>query len=121
MFFQVQASSTISLLQTDIRAALKSAFSSVDGPLSVSDWCRGRSPSNESGLAYDGFSAESTASASECRDSSSTATLVGEPMSPSLSSGPVSSLKCTIFQFSCNLIISNHILHAGHSCSFYFS
>ncbi|XP_011088350.1 mediator of RNA polymerase II transcription subunit 13 [Sesamum indicum] len=90
----VQASLTISLLQSDIKAALKSAFSSVDGPLSVTDWCRGRSPSTE-GMTCDGFSAESTASASECRDSSSTVTLsVGEPMSPSLSSaGGVSCLK----------------------------
>ncbi|KAL0334763.1 UNVERIFIED_CONTAM: Mediator of RNA polymerase II transcription subunit [Sesamum radiatum] len=93
----VQASLTISLLQSDIKAALKSAFSSVDGPLSVTDWCRGRSPSTE-GMNCDGFSAESTASASECRDSSSTVTLsVGEPMSPSLSSaGGVSCLKVPV-------------------------
>ncbi|KAL3843474.1 hypothetical protein ACJIZ3_000877 [Penstemon smallii] len=91
----VQASLTVNLLHSDIKAALKSAFSSVDGPLSVIDWCRGRIPSNESGKMWDGFSAESTASASECRDSSSTVTLsVGDPMSPSLSSaGVVSGLK----------------------------
>ncbi|PIN02318.1 hypothetical protein CDL12_25170 [Handroanthus impetiginosus] len=91
----VQASLTISLLQSDMKAALRSAFHSVDGPLSVTDWCRGRSPSSEAGMTSDGLSAESTASASECRDSSSTVTLsVGEPMSPSLSSaGGVTSLK----------------------------
>lgn len=96
--FQVQASLTISLLQSDIKAALKSAFSSVDGPLSVIDWCRGRSPSNESGMTCDGLSAESIASASECRDSSSTVTVsVGEPMSPSLTSaGGTSCLKGNI-------------------------
>lgn len=78
---------TISLLQSDIKTALKSAFSNVDGPLSVTDWCRGRSPSSESGMAGDGLSTESIASASEGRDSSSTVTLsVGEPMSPPLTS-----------------------------------
>ncbi|XP_051146534.1 mediator of RNA polymerase II transcription subunit 13 isoform X2 [Andrographis paniculata] len=90
----VQASLTISLLQSDIKAALKSAFRSVDGPLSVIDWCRGRSPSSESGMTCDGFSAESAASVSEGRDSSSMVALsVGEPMSPSLSTGGASSHK----------------------------
>ncbi|EYU31564.1 hypothetical protein MIMGU_mgv1a0256782mg, partial [Erythranthe guttata] len=90
---EVQASLTISLLQSDIKAALKSAFSTVDGPLSVTDWCRGRSPSSESGCH--GLSAESIASANECRETSSTVTLsVGDPMSPSLTSvGGSSSLK----------------------------
>lgn len=85
---QVQSSLTISLLQSDIKTALKSAFSNVDGPLSVTDWCRGRSLSSESGMTGDGLSAESIASASEGRDSSSTVTLSvgGEPMSPSLNS-----------------------------------
>ncbi|EPS70346.1 hypothetical protein M569_04407, partial [Genlisea aurea] len=84
----VQASLTISLLQSDMKAALKSAFSSVDGPLPVTDWCRGRSLSNEAGMGTEGFLVESNASASECRDSSIT---VGEPMSPSVSSaGPMS-------------------------------
>ncbi|CAA0807588.1 Mediator of RNA polymerase II transcription subunit 13 [Striga hermonthica] len=83
----VLASLTISLLQSDIKAALKSAFSNVDGPLSVTDWCRGRSASIETGMACDGVSVESIASASECRDSSSTVTVsVGEAMSPSLAS-----------------------------------
>ncbi|KAL2460176.1 Tetratricopeptide repeat (TPR)-like superfamily protein [Abeliophyllum distichum] len=36
----VQASLTISLLQSDIKTALKTAFSSVDSPLFVTDWCR---------------------------------------------------------------------------------
>ncbi|XP_022860473.1 mediator of RNA polymerase II transcription subunit 13 isoform X3 [Olea europaea var. sylvestris] len=82
----VQASLTMTLLQSDIKTALKTAFSSIDGPLLVTDWCRGRSQSGD-GIMGDGFSAESTASASECRDSSSTVTLsVGESMSPSLSS-----------------------------------
>ncbi|KAG9136307.1 hypothetical protein Leryth_003907 [Lithospermum erythrorhizon] len=64
----VQASLTISLLQSDIKSALKSAFGTLDGPLSISDWCRGRSL--EAGNIGDGFSAESTASPSEGRDSS---------------------------------------------------
>lgn len=79
----------INLLQSDIKTALKSAFSILDGPLSVNDWCKGRNPSVDAGSTGDGFSAES--SISECRDSSST---VGEPMSPSQSSaGGASSLK----------------------------
>ncbi|KAG2675251.1 hypothetical protein I3760_13G175200 [Carya illinoinensis] len=85
----VHASSVINLLQSDIKTALKSAFSILDGPLSVNDWCKGRNPSVDAGSTGDGFSAES--SISECRDSSST---VGEPMSPSQSSaGGASSLK----------------------------
>ncbi|GER50389.1 mediator of RNA polymerase II transcription subunit [Striga asiatica] len=80
----VLASLTISLLQSDIKAALKSAFSNVDGPLSVTDWCRGRSASIDSGMACDGVSVESIASASECRDSVTVS--VGEAMSPSLAS-----------------------------------
>ncbi|CAK9169918.1 unnamed protein product [Ilex paraguariensis] len=91
IYFQVHASSVLNLLQSDIKAALKSAFGTLDGPLSVTDWCKGRSQSGDA----DGFSAESTASVSECRDSASTVTLsVGEPMSPSQSSaGGSSSLK----------------------------
>ena len=85
MFIQVHASSVISLLQSDIKTALKSAFGVLDGPLSVTDWCKGRNQSGDAGSAGDGFSAES--SISECRESSNTVTLsVGEPMSPSQSS-----------------------------------
>ncbi|KAL6517268.1 hypothetical protein OROMI_032969 [Orobanche minor] len=90
----VPASLTISLLHSDMKAALKSAFSNVVGPLSVTDWCRGRSPSTESGIACDGVPVESIASASEGRDSSSTVTVsVGEPISPLTSAGGVSCLK----------------------------
>ncbi|XP_059309441.1 mediator of RNA polymerase II transcription subunit 13 isoform X2 [Lycium ferocissimum] len=91
----VQASFTLTLLQNDIKTALKSAFGTMEGPLSVVDWCKGRSQSNDGGISGDGFSAESTASASECRDSSSTISLsVGEPISPSQSSaGGSSSLR----------------------------
>ncbi|XP_027162286.1 mediator of RNA polymerase II transcription subunit 13 isoform X1 [Coffea eugenioides] len=66
----VQPSFTISLLQSDIKAALKTAFGTLDGPLFVSDWCKGRSLSCEAGSMCDEFYAESTASASECQDSS---------------------------------------------------
>lgn len=90
MFIQVHASSVISLLQSDIKTALKSAFGILDGPLSVTDWCKGRNQSGDAGSAGDGFSAES--SISECRESSNTVTLsVGEPMSPSQSSAGGSS------------------------------
>lgn len=74
----------ISLLQSDIKTALKSAFGVLDGPLSVTDWCKGRNQSGET--TVDGFSAESTIS--DCRDSSSTVALsAGEPLSPSPSIG----------------------------------
>lgn len=92
-FFQVHASSAISLLQSDIKTALKSAFNTLDGPLSVTDWCKGRNQSGDAGSAGDGFSADS--SMSECRDSLSTVPhSVGEPISPSQSSaGGLSGLK----------------------------
>lgn len=75
VMFQVPASYAITLLQSDIKLALKSAFGNFDGPLSVMDWCKGRNGQ------IDGFSAESSASINDCRDSSST------PTSPSQSAG----------------------------------
>lgn len=91
--FQVQASSAITLIQSDIRTALKSAFGTSDGPLLVTDWCCGRSQSSDTGALGDAFSAESSASVSECRDSASNITLSGvEPVSPLQSAG-ASSLK----------------------------
>ncbi|KAJ0020388.1 hypothetical protein Pint_31438 [Pistacia integerrima] len=81
----IHSSSVISLLQSEIKSALKSAFGVLDGPLSVTDWCKGRAQSGDAGALADG-SAESIVS--EGRDSSSTVTLsVGEAMSPSQSSG----------------------------------
>ncbi|XP_012067059.1 mediator of RNA polymerase II transcription subunit 13 isoform X2 [Jatropha curcas] len=68
----INASSVISLLHSEIRTALKSAFGNLDGPLSITDWCRGRSQSSDGGIACDGSFAESTLS--ECKDSSSTVT-----------------------------------------------
>ncbi|GMI88711.1 Mediator of RNA polymerase II transcription subunit 13, GRAND CENTRAL, MACCHI-BOU 2 [Hibiscus trionum] len=79
----IHASYVISLLHSDIKSALKSAFGSLDGPLSVTDWCRGRSQSGDIGASADGSSIESNIS--ERRDSSSTVT-VGEAMSPSQTS-----------------------------------
>ncbi|XP_059630499.1 mediator of RNA polymerase II transcription subunit 13 isoform X2 [Cornus florida] len=88
----VRASSVISLLQSDMKTALKTAFGNLDGPLSVMEWCRGRNQSGDAGSEVDGFSAESAVG--ECRDSSSTASLsVGEPISPSHSAGGSSCLK----------------------------
>ncbi|XP_065878471.1 mediator of RNA polymerase II transcription subunit 13 isoform X2 [Euphorbia lathyris] len=82
----IRASSVISMLQSEVKTALKSAFGNLDGPLSVTDWCRGRSQSSDGGTAFDGSFAESALS--ECKDSSST---VGEPMSPAQSSAGASS------------------------------
>ncbi|XP_014626292.1 mediator of RNA polymerase II transcription subunit 13-like isoform X3 [Glycine soja] len=81
----VHASTVISLLQSDIKTALKSAFPNLEGPLSVTDWCKGRNQLIDTGSVVDGVSAESNIN--ECRDSS-------EPMSPSQSSvGGSSSIK----------------------------
>ncbi|XP_022742106.1 mediator of RNA polymerase II transcription subunit 13 isoform X2 [Durio zibethinus] len=85
LFANIHASSVISLLHSDIKSALKSAFGSLDGPLSVTDWCKGRGQSGDVGVSADGSSTESNIS--ECRDSSSTVTLsVGEAMSPTQTS-----------------------------------
>nr|XP_043628708.1 mediator of RNA polymerase II transcription subunit 13 [Erigeron canadensis] len=71
----VHASYAITLLQSDIKSALKSAFGTFEGPLSVTDWCKGRNGPS------DVFSAESSASINDCRDTSL------EPISPSQSAG----------------------------------
>ncbi|XP_050219690.1 mediator of RNA polymerase II transcription subunit 13 isoform X2 [Mercurialis annua] len=81
----IHASSVVSLLQTEIKTALKSAFGNLDGPLSVTDWCRGRSQSGDGVSTVDGSYAESTLS--DCKDSSSTVCLsAGEPINPAQSS-----------------------------------
>lgn len=90
----------LSFLYSDIKSALKAAFGSIDGlfghrrklegPLTVQDWCKGRSHVGDTGNMGDAFSAES--SVGECRDPSSTMTLSGgEPFSPSLSTAVASS------------------------------
>ncbi|KHN44495.1 Mediator of RNA polymerase II transcription subunit 13 like [Glycine soja] len=56
----VDASTVISLLQSDIKTALKSAFSNLEGPLSVTDWCKGRNQLVDTGSIVDGVSAESS-------------------------------------------------------------
>ncbi|KAJ6346584.1 hypothetical protein OIU76_003291 [Salix suchowensis] len=86
----IHSSAVISLLQCEIKTALKSAFGNLDGPLCVTDWCKGRFQSGDGAATCDGSIGESTLS--ECKDSSSTITLsVGEPMSPALSSAAGSS------------------------------
>lgn len=81
----VSASSVIGLMQSDIRTALRSTFRALDGPLSITDWCKGRSLSSDSGFMGDGFSVELTGG--ECRDSSGTPSLsLGDSLSPSQSS-----------------------------------
>ncbi|XP_008807938.3 mediator of RNA polymerase II transcription subunit 13 isoform X1 [Phoenix dactylifera] len=87
----IQASSVISLLQSDIKLALKSAFGILDGPLSAIDWCRGRGQSGDSKATGDGYSFQCTVS--EAKDSSSTVTLAGEPISPPQSTGGSSCIR----------------------------
>lgn len=85
----VQPSSVLSLLQSDIKTALKSAFTNLDGPLSVIDWCKGH-PSGDVVIMSEALSVESAVS--EYRDSSNTMmTTVGDPVSPSQPSAAVSS------------------------------
>lgn len=90
---QVHPSSVISLLQSDIKVALKSAFGNLDGPLTVMDWCKGRSQSVDTAAIGDGYIVDSVVG--EARDSINSITLAGgEPISPSQSSGgSTSSLK----------------------------
>ncbi|KAL0558622.1 hypothetical protein IC582_003199 [Cucumis melo] len=86
----VYAPSVMSFLQSDMKTALKSAFGTLDGPLSVIDWCKGRGQLGDSGSTGDGLSAESTVN--ESKDSSSTVMQnIGEPISPSHSSASGSS------------------------------
>ncbi|GAB4835105.1 hypothetical protein Ancab_000013 [Ancistrocladus abbreviatus] len=81
----VHASSVISYLQSDMKTALKSVFSTLDGPLPVMDWCKGCCQSGDAGAVGDGFSAES--SLSECTTTPS----MGDPASPLQSSAGVAS------------------------------
>ncbi|KAJ0968254.1 hypothetical protein J5N97_025171 [Dioscorea zingiberensis] len=87
----VQVSSAISLLQSDIKVALKHAFGNLDGPLSVTDWCKGRSSLGDLGNTGDGYPFQSPVL--ESKDPSGTLTLGGEPMSPPQSTGGPSCLK----------------------------
>ncbi|XP_010257656.1 PREDICTED: mediator of RNA polymerase II transcription subunit 13 [Nelumbo nucifera] len=81
----VNVASMLSLLQSDIKTALKSAFGNLDGPLSILDWCKGRSQSSDTGSVANGYLVESTSS--DLKDSSSTvAVAAGEPVSPPQSS-----------------------------------
>ncbi|CAK7339089.1 unnamed protein product [Dovyalis caffra] len=81
----IHTSAVTTLLQSEIKIALKSAFGNLDGPLCVADWCKGRIQSGDGATTCDGSFGESTLS--EGKDSPSTVTLsVGEPMSPALSS-----------------------------------
>jgi hypothetical protein len=109
---QIHSSAVISLLKSEIKTALKSAFGNLDGPLCVTDWCKGRFQSGDGATTCDGLIGESTLSG--CKDSSSIVTLpVGEPMSPALSCAAGSSslkgmvmlcsrahpMACLVFEF----------------------
>ncbi|CAN8287998.1 unnamed protein product [Cochlearia groenlandica] len=59
---EVFPSSVITLLQSDIKTALKSAFGQSDGPLSVTDWCKGRNQSVDGASFSEGSTAESSLS-----------------------------------------------------------
>ncbi|ERN20081.1 mediator of RNA polymerase II transcription subunit 13 [Amborella trichopoda] len=87
----VHSSSVISLLQSDLKIALKSAFGerNLDGPLPINDWCKGRFQSIEGGsMSSDGCTVESMIN--DAKESSSTVTLgIGEPITPPQSSAGI--------------------------------
>ncbi|CAH8358840.1 unnamed protein product [Eruca vesicaria subsp. sativa] len=56
---EVFPSSVITLLQSDIKTALKDAFGQSDGPLSVTGWCKGRSQSMDGVSISEGSTPES--------------------------------------------------------------
>lgn len=82
-WIQVSESSTTGLLQSDIKSALKTAFANMDGPLSVIDWCRGRSNIAESVAMGDAYSFHYTG---DIRESSNSIPIGGDAMSPPQSS-----------------------------------
>ncbi|KAG8086379.1 hypothetical protein GUJ93_ZPchr0010g8621 [Zizania palustris] len=85
LFAEVSDSSMISLLQSDIKSALKTAFTNMDGPLLVTDWCRGRSNTAES--LGDAYSFQHPTS--DIRESSSSISIGGDSMSPPSSSNAI--------------------------------
>ncbi|KAL0905396.1 hypothetical protein M5K25_023813 [Dendrobium thyrsiflorum] len=87
----VQVSNVISLLQSDIKLGLKSAFPSSEGPLSLTEWCRGRHQLGDSGASGEGHPFQYTIG--EVKDSLSTVSLGGEPMSPPQSGGVSSCIR----------------------------
>jgi mediator of RNA polymerase II transcription subunit 13 len=70
----------ISLLQSDIKTAIKTAFANMDGPLSVIDWCRGRGNAAESAAMGDAYSFQY--SVGDVRDPLSSISIGGDSMSP---------------------------------------
>ncbi|XP_006655580.1 mediator of RNA polymerase II transcription subunit 13 [Oryza brachyantha] len=91
---EVSESSVISLLQSDIKTALKTAFASMDGPLLVTDWCRGRSNAAESASIGDAYSFQHPTG--DIRESSSSISIGGDSMSPPLSSHVMSNDRGTL-------------------------
>ncbi|VAH96381.1 unnamed protein product [Triticum turgidum subsp. durum] len=81
---EVSESSMIGLLQSDIKSALKTAFANMDGPLSVIDWCRGRSTIAESAAMGDAYSFHYTTG--DIRETSNSVPIGGDAMSPPQSS-----------------------------------
>ncbi|KAK8938453.1 Mediator of RNA polymerase II transcription subunit 13 [Platanthera zijinensis] len=87
----VIVSNVISLLQSDIKLGLKSAFASSEGPLSLTEWCRGRHPLGDSAVGGDGYPFQFTMG--ESKDSLSSMSLGGEAISPPQSGGSSSCIR----------------------------
>lgn len=75
----------ISLLQSDIKQAVKLAFGNSDGPLPLIDWCKGRAHLSDSGSAGDAYTFPY--GGNDAHDSSSSVTLGGDSTSPPQSTG----------------------------------
>ena len=74
---QVHSSFVTSFLQSDIKVALKNAFANLEGPLSLTDWCKGRNQANDSSAINDPIDNIGN----DIRDSSSI-NIRGESISP---------------------------------------
>lgn len=96
----VSPAAVMSLLQSDIRVALKTAFgeTSLDGPLLITDWCRGRVQLGEGGHIGEGYSGENAPN--DSKEAISTVTVaIGEPITPpQCSTGGSVNLKGTPLQ-----------------------
>jgi mediator of RNA polymerase II transcription subunit 13 len=91
----------IGLLQSDIKAALKTAFANMDGPLPVIDWCRGRSNIAESAAMEDAYSFQYTPG--DAREGSSSIPIGGDAMSPAQSSSD-RGIHAAIYIMTCPLV-----------------
>ena len=99
-------------LQSTIRIALKTTFgdTNLDGPLLITDWCRGRVQLGEGGHIAEGYSGKNASNDSKEATSIVTAA-IGEPITPpqcsagssiNLKGTPLQQMDHQICEFQCN-------------------